>query len=243
MKKNHFWIFTALLTFLLGISAVTIWLFYNRNLFETIEPPPLLMKIDCVKSQSFPGLSKDIGEISISKSGYFPEGIFSGNWKGRDDFINNWYASHLYAMNEQSLISGFDENKEVYRFLWLRSFHHPIFVRVQRKNGKIMLFSKEMNGAGGYKPGESIRFEYKNLNDEQWCNFESLLEKANYWKMPTNHKDSGNDGAQWILEGVKDNRYHIVDRWTPENGEFRDACLYLLKLSGIEVDELQDDLY
>ena len=29
----------------------------------------------------------------------------------------------------------------------------------------------------------------------------------------------GVDGAQWIFEGVKDSTYHVVDRWSPDNGE------------------------
>jgi hypothetical protein len=45
----------------------------------------------------------------------------------------------------------------------------------------------------------------------------------------------GFDGAQWILEGVKDQKYHVVDRWTPRDGAFREACLYLLKLSQIGI--------
>jgi hypothetical protein len=30
--------------------------------------------------------------------------------------------------------------------------------------------------------------------------------------------DSGFDGARWIIEGVKDGKYHVADRWTNENG-------------------------
>ena len=61
--------------------------------------------------------------------------------------------------------------------------------------------------------------------------------------MPTDFGDMGRDGSQWVLEGVRDNRYHIVDRWSPENSEYREACTYLLKLSGMDEDRLKRELY
>lgn len=53
----------------------------------------------------------------------------------------------------------------------------------------------------------------------------------------------GNDGAEWILEGVNGGRYHVVDRWTPGAGAYREACLYLLKISDLGIDEASQDLY
>ena len=61
--------------------------------------------------------------------------------------------------------------------------------------------------------------------------------------MPTEDSRLGNDGAQWILEGMKDGRYHVVDRWSPDGGDYRAACLHLLKLSGLGVNPKGVDVY
>ena len=48
----------------------------------------------------------------------------------------------------------------------------------------------------------------------------------------------GFDGASWIIEGVKKTNHHYVEKWLPENGEFKELCLFMLKLSGEEIGEL-----
>src|SRR5271154_1012052 len=61
---------------------------------------------------------------------YFPAGAFS---RGSDlgDFTARWYAKHLRAMAEPSLLEASTDKKLViYRLLWLRTFHHPISIRL-----------------------------------------------------------------------------------------------------------------
>jgi hypothetical protein len=73
-------------------------------------------------------------------------------------------------MGEPSLldVSRQDSTVEIYRFLWLRSFHHPIAVRLSvRKDGSALLISKETDGKGGYKPGKLIRKTTALLPTEQ----------------------------------------------------------------------------
>ncbi|HRH41771.1 MAG TPA: hypothetical protein PKY82_09020 [Pyrinomonadaceae bacterium] len=241
MKRYSFWIIIALFSFSIGLCAVLAWLYYGQKDIVEIEPI-LLLDNSCIQSKSYPGLSKKISELQKGKSGYFPK----GTWKSfdiADLSMNEWYGKFLKSMDETSLLDVSD-NTEVYRFLWLRSFHHPIFVRIERNGNSIQLFSKELDGGGGYEPGKVLRQEHKILDEQQWCGFLNLLGKSNYWQMPVeNNEVLGNDGSQWILEGVKDGRYHVVDRWTPKNGEYREACIYLLKLSGVDVDRLKEELY
>lgn len=245
MKNISVKIIALVFAFLLGVSFVIIYYFYS---IPEISKPELIKPeetFDCVKQNSFPGLSQKISELEKFKNGYFPKKTFTDGWENSDAFTNEWYGKHLKAMGEKSLIKVSDQNPEIYRFLWLRTFHHPIFVRVERTSAHSFdLISRELDGAGGYEPGENYRTIRRSLDENEWCEFIKILAKANYWKLPTNQPDEmGNDGAQWILEGVKDGRYHIVDRWTPQSGEFREACIYLLRLSHIDVDRLKDDLY
>lgn len=243
MKRLSLWTIISLVTFSVGICAVLGWFYYNQKEIAEIEPVPLFDN-SCVKSKSFPGLSKKISELQKGESDYFPKNTWK-RFESADTSMNDWYRKYLKAMDEKSLLDVSDNNKEVYRFLWLRSFHHPIFVRIERTSNSIQLFSKELDGAGGYEPGKVFRKVSKTLDVAQWNEFLGLLEESEYWQMPTeeNRELLVADGSQWILEGVKDNRYHIVDRWTPKYGEYREACIFLLKLSGIDTDGLKDDLY
>jgi hypothetical protein len=36
------------------------------------------------------------------------------------------------------------------------------------------------------------------------------------------------DGAQWILEGVKNGKYQVTDRWSPEVGPIRNLGIMML---------------
>ena len=60
-----------------------------------------------------------------------------------------------------------------------------------------------------------------------------------YWTMPTVEENSvGVDGAQWIVEGVRNGKYHLVDRWSPDTGAFREAALLLLQWTDLPIDEI-----
>lgn len=243
MKKYSFWIIISLLTFLVGFGSVLASIYYIQKEIIEIKPVPLFDN-SCVKPKSFPGLSKEISKLKKGKSRYFPKNTWK-RFETADASMNDWYSRYLKAMDEKSLLDVSDNNTEIYRFLWLRSFHHPIFVRIERNGKSIQLFSKELDAKGGTDPGNVIRTVSINLDESQWCDFLSLLEQSKYWQMPAEEDNtSGNDGAQWILEGVRENRYHVVDRWSPgDKSGFGEACVYLLKLSGVDTDRLKDELY
>jgi hypothetical protein len=241
MKKTLLSILVGLLAFITGGFGVLLVHSYNKA--EVIVERNILPRYtrDCEESaQTFPGLSRPIDEIKRTKIGLFPTKTFGGS-RGS---INEWYSKQLRAMNESSLLDISDDGTEVYRFLWLRTFHHPVSVRLERDRYFAQLVSIELNGAGGYEPGTVWRTDNISVSDEQWVEFILLLNKATFWNQETHRRDdAGLDGSQWVLEGVKDGRYHVVDRWSPVSGDYREACLYLLKLSGRDGNVLKDDLY
>ena len=40
------------------------------------------------------------------------------------------------------------------------------------------------------------------------------------------------DGAQWIVEVREGARYHVVDRWSPDEGRIYEIGRHLMSLSG-----------
>ena len=69
------------------------------------------------------------------------------------------------------------------------------------------------------------------------------LEHTEFWLMPTENPSTMFDGAQWIMEGYREGRYHVVDRQSPDPSAYADAGLYLLRQSGLLADIPAKDVY
>jgi hypothetical protein len=41
------------------------------------------------------------------------------------------------------------------------------------------------------------------------------------------------DGETVIIEGVKEGKYQVVKRWSPEEGAYLDAAVFLLELANL----------
>jgi hypothetical protein len=245
MRRHSIAIVIGIGTFLLSVTLATVYYFRPANPEIVVKPAAIPTVETCKEnSSSFPGLSKPLNSIKKYKKGYFPEQVFDDGWSGGDGSFDKWYGKHLRAMGEPSLLEVDNPDTETYRFLWLRSFDHPISVRIERIGYSFSLKSVELSGTGGYDPGKNVRMDNVEIFSDQWCRFTSLMDKMQYWEQPTSSGYSlGRDGAQWILEGVNDGRYHIIHRWSPRDEALREACIYLLKLSGRDEKSLGGNLY
>ena len=172
-----------------------------------------------------------------SSSFYFKT---KNNWKDTvtdalDTFVNSWYSKMLFALNEP-ILKDYKSDKEIYRFTWLRTFNHPVLIRLEKQGDIIKLFSKVCNGSGGYEPGKIIFDTTINLTQKQVDTTNIKLHNAKFWTLPTeSREDNGMDGSEWIIEVYKNNKYHMVVRWTPEKGTiFRTIGEYLISISQIK---------
>jgi len=149
---------------------------------------------------------------------------------GGDDFKATWYSAQLHALEDPSLFALSKQGEaESYRFLWLRTFHHPISVRVDRQgDGSWTLTTKVANGPGGYSPGKLTTNTSRKLTTQEALSFLSKVQNVEFWNAPNPINDqTGTDGSQWIIEGVKTGHYHVMDRWMPKDGPTRDLGLFL----------------
>jgi hypothetical protein len=164
---------------------------------------------------------------SSGQAQFFPKNSFDPRV---DDFTANWYSAQLRALKEPSLLDlGKDPTAHCFRFLWLRTFHHPIAVRIEVKSdGTGALTIKEASGAGGYAPGRLIRNTNRSLSSAQVSAFLALVDRLSFWTTPNPGDDQiGLDGSQWIIEGVKGGKYHVVDGWSPKTGVAHDLGAFL----------------
>ena len=90
-----------------------------------------------------------------------------------------------------------------------------------------------LDGSGGYEPGAVSGRTKRKMNADEWKSVSDGLSRIDFWKLPGPVQLGGLDGAQWILEGRKGEQYHVVDRWSPETGAYREFCLSLVKIAGL----------
>jgi hypothetical protein len=195
------------------------------------------------------------GSTPARPAPYFPPGTFEEAPGDDDEFVVSWYSKYLRALREPSLAAvASNQRAHSYRFLWLRSFDPPIALRVDiEPDGSGTLTVKATGGKGGFETGTLVTNRRRVMPRAEVHGFLSALATARFWQLPTQeqtvieHADGSktitirSDGAQWILEGVKSGRYHVVDRWSPEHGTFREAALWLLRRSGLRIRP--DDIY
>jgi hypothetical protein len=130
---------------------------------------------------------------------------------------------------------------ESYRFLWMRSFHHPVLIElINRGSGNSTVTYRELNGKGGYSLGRLIENKsydvYKKLGkgkfpEEMVQSFVDTIYKEaelDVWKQPYELVQTigidgtelvGMDGATWTIEAVKNGKCHVVTRWSPNRDD------------------------
>lgn len=146
------------------------------------------------------------------------------------------------AMMTDPISSGNDPSDFAYRFLWIRTFHHPIAVRIQKSGVSTVLHAFEFDGAGGYEWGKPAKEVKRELSPTEVEALTAKLKKAKFWEMDSDPMDAGGlDGATWVLEGSRDGKWHRVRLWSPKSARFRDACLFFLQLADMKVPH--DEIY
>jgi hypothetical protein len=186
---------------------------------------------------------------------YFPKSYFanlSENWEC--GFSTNylfeiesgkgtaeWLEIQLTDLKENCLfIKEIPANSTIYRFTWLRSFHHPIAIRIEKNENEIMLYWKVGKGAGGYEPKGLKKSGKKKLSSKEWIVFERLINDSNFDSLQNKKYIPMTDGATWTLERKKPESFKAHNTNSPSR-EISKACLYLLDLTKIKVKD--DDIY
>jgi len=170
---------------------------------------------------------------------YFPVKSFGDTTKGvgLDSFLVAWYSRQLFALREPVISADKSEN-EIYRFTWLRTFHNPIAIRIEKHGDEYILYWKLSNGAGGYDPGELTIDKQKTLDKKTWQEFIERLNQADFWNLSSKEVNFGKDGSEWILEGQTESKYQVVDRWSPEvNSKYYQCCDFLLSLTDLKIKD------
>lgn len=160
---------------------------------------------------------------------YFPDSAFARE-NSDGSLFREWYGNYLSALGEPSLFAAPNSDMRIYRFLWLRSFHDPIAVRVEiEPDGDALLYYVRASRARGYEPG-LIERKSRRLSAAQTASIERRFAKLSLCQ-PRDDDTHGLDGSEWVYEMRSPTRYCAMNFWTP-SGKLADAGLQLLKLAG-----------
>jgi hypothetical protein len=153
------------------------------------------------------------------------------------------YTAALRAANEPSLFKQPSEQADSreYRFVWLRTFHKPVVIRLYQHGGGAEIRVVRLSGKGGYEMGQVDYDRVKSVTPAAWQHFADLLAKARFFDLVSQEKglEPEFDGARWLLEGRTGTTYKFVERVSPRSDSgsksFAACCEYLLELSALDV--------
>lgn len=171
---------------------------------------------------------------------FFPSGVFSEK-PDADRFNREWYIKHLTALKETGVYGQKkDQKATVFRFLCLRTYEAPFVIRVeQTADGAGMLFFKQSDGTGGYKPGVIVTNKKVKLDKKQMQSLVEKFEGKQFFTLDSrNVGGTSLDGARWLIEGVHNGKYNLVDRCSPGWGTVRQLGGFLIKSSGEKIKNL-----
>ena len=163
--------------------------------------------------------------------------IFAGTELADRD---GWYGAQLRALRERGLCADGNVASDRFRFSWIPTFHPSVVVLAERTPSGPRLTAKILSGAGGYEPGTVQRARFIELSESEWTELLNLITASQFSTAPQAEPPRnaiGADGAQWILEGVRNGRYNVVDRWSPRRdgpyARHRAVGEWLLRRSGL----------
>ena len=160
---------------------------------------------------------------------YFPPETFSGRSATVKVF---GLSSALYGLGQKPLWASSAPTETSYRVIYIGTLLPDVkMVRITRQSGGAARVEAKDEGVGS-KPYDETR----TFDADEFSNFLAGVEKASFWEMPTERRTLGLDGAEWVLEGSQNGKYHVVVRWCPgvydDDTAFADALRSMFKLAG-----------
>jgi hypothetical protein len=206
--------------------------------------------ISCSRENNYLNDRKISNEEGIpvdSLQHYLPDSTFENSFafdKGTAANLQNWFSAALYNMQEP-LLYNFFLGFESYRFDWIRSFHRPVVISINKKDSRIWLSTRRLNRRPSFvgwrvDQGLPLYLDYDQtteLSIKDWNYFKQLLQTAKFWKISNTDLELDADGSMWIIEEHVKDHYRFVIR-DDNNHSFGDIGKYLIRLSN-----LQEEIY
>jgi len=150
---------------------------------------------------------------AFADDSYFPIKTKSGE-EGVTPFEAQWFGKFLAQMKEPPLPEFTkDANAEVYRMMILPTWGNAILVRVQKHGAIYSLSARRLEGQAGFGVGKLVEAKDFELSAEDSKALEQLIRNLSFFQLATDDDVLGDDGDEWIFEGVSEGTYHVAKRW------------------------------
>lgn len=151
----------------------------------------------------------------------------------------DWYAQALSRLGEPSFRELARRPGRAWRFLWLRTWHPALVVRLHPVGHLAVAEVRRLDGRGRPEAlGYNVQVQRRTVSAQEWGRFQAEIDRLDFWEMPgADPSDPVDlDGARWVFEGLQDGRTHVVDRFSPDQPELVELGLFMLHLAGVEID-------
>jgi hypothetical protein len=180
---------------------------------------------------------------------YFPPKTFTS---ADAEFQIRWFTLSMYRLGEKPLWPASGEAPTTYRLTYIPSgmiqlpygpvstpaFSGPTaitFSLLPDGSARVAIRTSYFSRDGSSSEVDETR----SATDNQLQQFFAQLEKANFWTTPTELPRTNVQGADWVMEGVKDGKYRTVARRCPdlerqsaEEDQFAKAGRLLFEMAG-----------
>lgn len=155
------------------------------------------------------------------QTAYFPPLSFDAKPQ-LDQMMAEELAFVLQYLGESSIFAESNSPEvESYRFLWGRTFHRPISVRLDMRAGRSGMLTIRIGQGETGSPGSlrgSVQTSTRELAEDQIEAFRTAMQASFWTTTPYGHGDqAGADGSTWLIEALQAGQYHSVQRWSPMN--------------------------
>jgi len=151
-------------------------------------------------------------------------------------------AKQIKPTDEPKLYASFEELPlyampacidEAYGLTWIPSFHAPVMVRVWRTGDRYFMRAKQLDSRD-WRNGCVKDTNARALTVAEWRDLLTLLNRNSFWNLPSTIDEVlPNDGAAWLVDGVRAKEYHWVRRRVP-NEQFAEIAKHFIRLSGLQ---------
>ncbi len=147
-----------------------------------------------------------------------------------------WCSKNLLELCEPNFSNGYEKN--AFRFTWISNYKHylydPYTIRIEtdKKNNPIMYFSYKMFD---FCDRNSIVCKIIPMTNSEYQKFLYLVDEYQYWTIPS-RVDQGEGDSEFafsILEGIYNDRYHVVYRDSKRDKGMMKIREFLWSLTGL----------
>ncbi len=125
-----------------------------------------------------------------------------------------WYGNALAAMGEPRLETN--AGTPTLRFLWLRTFHRAMAVRLEQRSTGCLVVLTILNGRAGTELGSIYKRDSSITGSDRCTQVRNTLDAAGFARTDLAADERGRDGAEWVFEARDASGYRAVVRWSPE---------------------------